>query len=131
MSTVNVCKMCLEGVRLKWQNSISLSCCVLELLRKNCKGGRLCPTSTDRPKKVNMNIIMVYHLLRCCLKINHMNFLTQIKNCSTSITRQRACKELRSKILILFQSAWLRHIIASYMDRNDNLTNEQKSLIKI
>ena len=35
MVIVNVCKMCLKGTKLKWQNFISLSCGILVLLRKS------------------------------------------------------------------------------------------------
>ena len=50
MSIINVCKTCLKGVKLKWKNVISLSCGVLELLRKNLKG-QIKPPSIDRDKK--------------------------------------------------------------------------------
>ena len=50
--------MCLKSIKLKWQNVVPLSCGVLELLKKNLRGGGMRP-GIDRVKGYLSFIIRV------------------------------------------------------------------------
>ena len=59
MVIAKICKMSIKGVKLKSESFFSISPGVLELWRKNLRGGRIPPPGPDRVKLFICNTIAI------------------------------------------------------------------------